>query len=197
MNDSYTTAADKHGLYKEVNAQIRGLIEGEDNLVGVLANISAALRTAFGERFFWVGFYLVRDKELILGPFQGTVACTHIAYGRGVCGTAWQCDTTLVVDDVEQFASHIACSSLSRSEIVVPLHRSDGSVAGVLDIDSTALSAFDEDQQREACLLAAQKLFRKYEALPPREGRAKLSQALMRRGFAWDAIEGVLDQFFD
>ena len=148
MNDSYTTAADKHGLYKEVNAQIRGLIEGEDNLVGVLANISAALRTAFGERFFWVGFYLVRDKELILGPFQGTVACTHIAYGRGVCGTAWQRDTTLVVDDVEQFAGHIACSSLSRSEIVVPLHRSDGSVACVLDIDSTALSAFD-DTDRE------------------------------------------------
>lgn len=143
INDTFTTATDKRSLYKEVNTQIRGLIEGEDNLVGVLANISAALRTAFGERFFWVGFYLVRDNELILGPFQGTVACTHIAFSRGVCGTAWQRDETLVVDDVEQFAGHIACSSLSRSEIVVPLHGRDGRVAGVLDIDSTSLSAFD------------------------------------------------------
>ena len=146
MNDAYTTAADKHGLYKEVNAQIRGLIEGEDNLVGVLANISAALRTAFGERFFWVGFYLVRDKELILGPFQGTVACTHIAYGRGVCGTAARENKTQLVPDVHLFPGHIACDSASNSEIVVPL-RVNGKVVGVLDLDSPWPGRFTEEDQ--------------------------------------------------
>ena len=148
MKKVYTTATDRPALYDEVLPQIKSLIEGEDNIVGVLANITAALRMTFGERFFWVGFYLVSDGELQLGPFQGTVACYHIGYGRGVCGTAWQRDETLVVPDVEQFEGHIACSSLSRSEIVVPLHRADGTVAGVLDIDSTELAAFDDTDRR-------------------------------------------------
>ena len=109
----------------------------------MLANVASALHFAFPERFFWTGFYLVCGEELLLGPFQGTVACMHIARGRGVCGTAWAENRTLIVDDVETFPGHIACSSLSRSEIVVPLHRSDGSVWAVMDIDSKQLSAFD------------------------------------------------------
>ena len=109
----------------------------------MLANVASALHFAFPERFFWTGFYLVCGEELQLGPFQGTVACMHIARGRGVCGTAWAENRTLIVDDVEAFPRHIACSSLSRSEIVVPLHRSDGSVWAVMDIDSKQLSAFD------------------------------------------------------
>ena len=133
--------------YRSLIPQIAGLIAGEDNLTGILANVSAALRSAFGERFFWTGFYLREGDELLLGPFQGTVACYRIGYGRGVCGTAWAQDKTIIVDDVEQFAGHIACSSLSRSEIVVPLHDASGNVAGVLDIDSTDLAAFDADDQ--------------------------------------------------
>ena len=109
----------------------------------MLANVASALHFAFPERFFWTGFYLVCGEELQLGPFQGTVACMHIARGRGVCGTAWAENRTQIVDDVETFPGHIACSSLSRSEIVVPLHRSDGSVWAVMDIDSKQLSAFD------------------------------------------------------
>ena len=109
----------------------------------MLANVASALHFAFPERFFWTGFYLVCGEELQLGPFQGTVACMHIARGSGVCGTAWAENRTLIVDDVETFPGHIACSSLSRSEIVVPLHRSDGSVWAVMDIDSKQLSAFD------------------------------------------------------
>ena len=129
--------------YQSLIPQIASLIAGERNRIGVLANVTAALHTAFGERFFWTGFYLVEDGELQLGPFQGTVACYHIGYGRGVCGTSWAQNETIIVDDVEQFPGHIACSSLSRSEIVVPLHNHAGTVTGVLDIDSTSLAAFD------------------------------------------------------
>lgn len=120
-------------------------IEGECDLIPALANTAAALRQAFG--FFWVGFYLVRDGQwLTLGPFQGPVACSRIKRGRGVCGTAWAEARTLVVPDVEAFPGHIACSSASRSEIVVPLI-SDGKVIGVLDIDSDRLAAFDQDDR--------------------------------------------------
>lgn len=140
----HTHPLDKRAAYEELLPQIKSLIEGEDNLVGVLANVTAALRTAFGARFFWVGFYLVKGDELLLGPFQGTIACYRIKRGRGVCGTAWAQGSTIIVDDVEQFAGHIACSSLSRSEIVVPVRKSSGEIVGVLDIDSTDLSAFDE-----------------------------------------------------
>ena len=126
-------AMDKRETYTTLIPQIRSLVEGENNTIGLLANVSAALREAFGERFFWVGFYVVRDavgngsglgRELVLGPFQGPPACLRIAYGRGVCGTAWKEARTVVVPDVEAFPGHIACSSLSRSEIVVPVFAS-------------------------------------------------------------------------
>lgn len=128
--------------YPLLVSQIAALIEGETNETAVLANVSAALHDAFPERFFWVGFYMVNRGELLLGPFQGPVACFHIGFGKGVCGTAWQRAETVVVPDVEAFPGHIACSSLSRSEIVVPVKGRDGSVRGVLDIDSRDLDAF-------------------------------------------------------
>ncbi len=135
--------ADRHKTYQSLIPQLKSLIAGERNLIGILANVTAALRTAFGERFFWVGFYIVKGDALLLGPFQGTIACFSIARGRGVCGAAWQRGDTLIVDDVEQFPGHIACSSLSRSEIVVPVKNGHGEVVAVLDIDSTELNAFD------------------------------------------------------
>ena len=128
--------------YKLLVAQVEALLEGETHVMAVLSNVSAALHDVFPERFFWVGFYMVHGEELLLGPFQGPVACYHIGYGKGVCGLAWQRGETVVVPDVEQFPGHIACSSWSRSEIVVPIHGSDGSVKGVIDIDSTDLDAF-------------------------------------------------------
>ena len=111
-------------------------------MIAVMSNVCAAIHEEMG--FFWTGFYRVHDDELLLGPFQGPVACMHIGYGRGVCGTAWQQQQTIVVPDVEQFPGHIACSSLSRSEIVVPVFTSSGSVFAVLDIDSKDLSTFDD-----------------------------------------------------
>ncbi len=134
---------DKKDKYKTLCAQIKSLVEGEKNVVGVLSNVSSIMHETFPESYFWVGFYLVSGDELILGPFQGSVACYRIKRGRGVCGNAWEENSTLIVDDVEAFPDHIACSSLSRSEIVVPIHRSNGDVYGVIDIDSTELSAFD------------------------------------------------------
>ena len=134
---------DKKDKYETLCAQIKSLVEGEKNVVGVLSNVSSIMHETFPESYFWVGFYLVSGEELILGPFQGSVACYRIKKGRGVCGTAWTENSTLIVDDVEAFPTHIACSSLSRSEIVVPIHRSNGDVYGVIDIDSTELSAFD------------------------------------------------------
>lgn len=128
--------------YKLLVAQVEALLEGETHVMAVLSNVSAALHDAFPERFFWVGFYMVHGEELLLGPFQGPVACYHIGYGKGVCGLTWQRGETVVVPDVEQFPGHIACSSRSRSEIVVPIHGNDGSVKGVIDIDSTDLDAF-------------------------------------------------------
>lgn len=135
---------DKQSRYEQLCAQIDSLIKGERNSIGVLANVSAALHDAFPENFFWVGFYLVKDGELQLGPFQGPVACFRIKYGRGVCGTAWVEKRTIIVPDVEQFPGHIACSSLSRSEIVVPIFDKNQEVVGVIDIDSTRLNTFDD-----------------------------------------------------
>ena len=131
--------------YLSLLPQVRSLIEGEVDLVANLANVAAALKEAFD--FFWVGFYLVKQDQLVLGPFQGPVACTRIRKGKGVCGTAWQEGATLLVPDVEVFPGHIACSSLSRSEIVVPLIK-DGEVWGVLDIDSDLLNFFDETDRK-------------------------------------------------
>lgn len=130
--------------YEALIPQIKGLLEGETDLVANLANVAAALKEQFG--WFWVGFYLVKGEELVLGPFQGPVACTRIRKGRGVCGSSWQQEKTLIVPDVEKFPGHIACSSLSRSEIVVPLVHNE-KVWGVLDVDSSDLDQFDTTDQ--------------------------------------------------
>ena len=135
----------KQEIYESLIPQIQGLLEGETDLVANLANVSAALKEQFG--WFWVGFYLVKNDELVLGPFQGPVACTRIRKGRGVCGSAWEQAKTLIVPDVEKFPGHIACSSLSKSEIVVPLFR-DEDVVGVLDVDSDSYDTFDETDKQ-------------------------------------------------
>lgn len=138
-------------IYQSLIPQIKGLLDGEPDLIANLANVTAALKEQF--HWLWVGFYLVKpsgsaqDNELVLGPFQGPVACTRIKKGRGVCGAAWQKAETLIVDDVEKFPGHIACSSLSRSEIVVPVIRNN-EVIGVLDVDSEALARFDETDKK-------------------------------------------------
>ena len=136
---------EKEEKYRLLTEQVRSLIAGETDSVSVMANVSAAIHETMG--FFWTGFYMVKGEELVLGPFQGPVACMHIGYGRGVCGTAWQRAESVVVPDVEAFPDHIACSSLSRSEIVVPVFDTDGNVKAVLDIDSKDLSTFDEVDQ--------------------------------------------------
>ncbi len=132
----------KKAQYRLLTEQISALIDGEDDLIAVMSNVCAAIHETMG--FFWTGFYRVVGEELVLGPFQGPVACMHIAYGRGVCGTAWKEQRTIVVPDVEQFPGHIACSSLSRSEIVVPLLSPTNQVVAVLDIDSRELATFDD-----------------------------------------------------
>lgn len=133
----------KTETYRLLVAQIQSLVSGESDETAVLANVASAMAYAF-PHWLWTGFYLVRGNELTVGPFQGPVACFHIGKGRGVCGTAWALDTTQIVADVEQFPGHIACSSLSRSEIVVPIHDARGEVVGVLDVDSPELNTFDE-----------------------------------------------------
>ena len=131
----------KEENYKLLFEQVKALIAGETDEVAIMANVCAAIHEAMG--FFWTGFYIVKGEKLVLGPFQGPVACMHIAYGRGVCGTARQRAESVVVPDVEQFPGHIACSSLSRSEIVVPVFNTEGKVKAVLDIDSKELGTFD------------------------------------------------------
>ena len=135
----------KEEIYQALLPQVEALITGEQDLVANLANIAAALREAFG--FFWVGFYVVQGQELVLGPFQGPIACTRINFGRGVCGTAWKEQKTQLVPDVEAFPGHIACSSASKSEIVVPAFQ-NGEVFLVLDVDSDLLDDFDAVDQR-------------------------------------------------
>lgn len=135
----------KEEQYLSLLPQVKALIEGEEDLVANLANVAAVLKEAFD--FFWVGFYLVKQDRLVLGLFQGPVACTRIRKGKGVCGTAWEEAKTQLVPDVEAFPGHIACSSLSRSEIVVPLIK-EGRVWGVLDIDSDLLNFFDETDRK-------------------------------------------------
>ena len=130
--------------YESLIPQIKGLLHGEPDLVANLANITGALKEQFG--WFWIGFYLVKKNELVLGPFQGPFACTRIQKGRGVCGTSWQQAETIIVPDVEKFPGHIACSSLSKSEIVVPVIR-NGEVVAVLDADSDEYDQFDRADQ--------------------------------------------------
>ena len=146
----------KTEMYQTIIPQIKALINGEPDLVANLANITAALKEQFG--WFWVGFYLVKNDELVLGPFQGPVACTRIQKGRGVCGSSWQKTQTLIVPDVTKFAGHIACSSLSLSEIVVPIIRSN-EVIGVLDVDSEKPAMFDETDKRYLEEMIAEILF--------------------------------------
>ena len=134
----------KKEQYQQLGAHLKALCKDEPNLYANLANIAAVLKESF--HFFWVGFYLKSsEEELVLGPFQGPLACTRIAKGKGVCGTAWVEMKAQFVPDVEQFPGHIACSSLSKSEVVVPLIQSNGSFWGVLDIDETKVHAFDQD----------------------------------------------------
>lgn len=132
----------KSEQYRLLDRQIASLLEGETDSISKMANLTAALHEAFG--FWWTGFYRVSGNELLLGPFQGPVACMHIPFGKGVCGTAWKRNETVVVPDVDAFPGHIACSSASRSEIVVPVHDGTGAVTAVLDIDSDRLATFDE-----------------------------------------------------
>ena len=134
-------AGSKEEKYRELLPQLYALISTETDFIANLANLSAALKQTFN--FFWVGFYVVKEEMLVLAPFQGPLACTRIRYGKGVCGTAWKDAQTIIVPDVEQFPGHIACSSDSRSEIVVPIVR-DGKVVAVLDIDSDKLNEFDK-----------------------------------------------------
>ena len=142
----------KQEQYQSLLPQIESMLEAETDFIANLANTSAALKQQFD--WLWIGFYLVKDDELVLGPFQGPIACTRIRKGKGVCGTSWAEAKTLIVPDVEKFPGHIACSSLSRSEIVVPL-MNNGTVIGVLDVDSTELHTFDETDQQYLEKLAA------------------------------------------
>jgi GAF domain-containing protein len=143
--DLHIISGTKTTQYENLLPQIKGLLEGETDLIANLANVAAALKEQFN--WLWVGFYLVKNNVLVLGPFQGPVACTRINKGRGVCGSAWQNAATLIVPDVEKFPGHIACSSISKSEIVVPLFNKNNEVVGVLDVDSASLNEFDETDQ--------------------------------------------------
>jgi GAF domain-containing protein len=134
----------KSEQYQSLIPQIEALLTGEDDFVANMANVAAALKEQFN--WFWVGFYLVKNEELVLGPFQGPVACTRIRKGKGVCGASWAKNEVLIVPDVDQFPGHIACASASRSEIVLPLVK-DGEVIGVLDVDSEFLDCFDNTDQ--------------------------------------------------
>ena len=147
METLIVPAGGKKEIYEAITPQIKGVVSGETDAIANMANVAAILKEAFD--FFWVGFYVVKEDDsahgssLVLGPFQGPLACTRIAFGKGVCGASWREKATLVIPDVEKFPGHIACSSLSRSEIVVPLIK-NGEVIAVLDVDSKELSSFDE-----------------------------------------------------
>ena len=139
---AFSRGSDRSVIYNEIAPQIKSLIADEPDLVANLANIAAVLKEAFG--FFWVGFYLKKDGQLVLGPFQGPLACTRIEFGQGVCGHAFSTRETVIVPDVEKFPGHIACSPASRSEIVLPIFDKNGDVAGVLDVDSDKLEDFSQ-----------------------------------------------------
>ena len=135
----------KEGRYKELFPQVKALLEGEKDMIANMANICSALK--YGLNFFWVGFYIVKNDELVLGPFQGTIACTRIKKGKGVCGAAWEKNETIIVDDVDKFPGHIACSSLSKSEIVVPVYNSKKEIIAIFDVDSDSIASFDKTDE--------------------------------------------------
>lgn len=139
---AFSKTADRSVIYDEIAPQIEALISSEPDVVANLANVAAVLKEAFG--FFWVGFYLNKDDQLVLGPFQGPIACTRISFDRGVCGHAYSTAETVIVPNVDEFPGHIACSSAARSEIVVPIFGRDKTVVGVLDVDSDRLSDFSD-----------------------------------------------------
>ena len=139
---TFAPAAERATIYDEITPQIESLVEGENDVIANLANIAAVLKEAFG--FFWVGFYLVKNGQLVLGPFQGPLACTRIDLDKGVCGHAWSARQTVIVPNVDKFPGHIACASASRSEIVLPFFGNDGEVYGVLDVDSDKLNDFSQ-----------------------------------------------------
>ena len=141
----HITATSKEEKYRELFPQIKSLVEGETDLIANMANICSALK--YGMNFFWVGFYLIKNNELVLGPFQGTIACTRIQKGKGVCGKSWELNDVIIVEDVDQFPGHIACSSLSKSEIVLPVYNSNKEIIGVLDVDSDEYSSFDRTDE--------------------------------------------------
>ena len=143
MYELHIESKDKAGIYQEILPQIGSLIQGEEDLIANLANIAAVLKAAFG--WLWVGFYFADDekRELVLGPFQGPLACTRIPFGKGVCGQAWASERTIVVEDVNLYPGHIACSSLSQSEIVVPVRNRSGRLVAVLDADAQTTACFD------------------------------------------------------
>lgn len=138
----HISGATKKEKYESLLPQIKSLVEGEKDFIANLSNIMSALK--YGMKFFWVGIYFVKENQLVLGPFQGPVACTRIALGKGVCGTSWKERKTIIVEDVDKFPGHIACSSDSKSEIVIPCFTENGDVFAVLDVDSDKLSDFDE-----------------------------------------------------
>ncbi len=142
----FSKSAPREQVYAEITPQIEALIAGERDLVANLANVAAVLKEAF--RFFWVGFYIAKDGELVLGPFQGPVACTRIAFDKGVCGHAYSMKQTVIVPNVDEFPGHIACSSASKSEVVVPIFGDNDSVFGVLDVDSDLLDDFSAVDQK-------------------------------------------------
>ena len=139
---AFSKTADRSVIYQELVPQIEALIETEPDVIANLANVAAVLKEAFG--FFWVGFYITKGNQLVLGPFQGPLACTRIDFGQGVCGHAYSKASTIIVPNVDEFPGHIACSSASKSEIVVPIMKGDGGVFGVLDVDSDRLDDFSE-----------------------------------------------------
>ena len=144
---------DRAEIYSEILPQVEELVAGETDIVANLANIAAVLKEALG--FFWVGFYIAKGGELVLGPFQGPLACTRIAFGKGVCGHAYELGETVIVPDVDAFPGHIACSSAARSEIVVPFFGPGGAVAGVIDVDSDQVDDFDENDRAGLEAIAA------------------------------------------
>jgi L-methionine (R)-S-oxide reductase len=143
--DLHINGDSKEEKYLSLIPQIKALVEGESDSIANMANICAALK--YGLNFFWVGFYLVKDNQLVLGPFQGPVACTRINLGKGVCGTSWKNNEVIIVDDVDAFPGHIACSSLSKSEIVLPIYNSKKEIIGVLDVDSNEYKSFDKTDE--------------------------------------------------